>query len=248
VTEQRLPATRPEFAAVVSEQFARRSLALVEGAAPRILRFPLERSLGKVYVIGALGREPYTEARGNVVLPPGAYVELSLARETSDGDLAALPLAELAPVCLALDLTETAVTDVGLVAVADLTNLDSLTLRSTWVTDDGISALAGLNGLRYVDLSNTAVTGVGLAGLAALTSLQAMNLSYNRVTDAGIAALAVLTNLQTLYLAYTDITDVGLGVLAGLANLQTLYLSGTVLDEGMETLKSRLGGVSVLRQ
>lgn len=278
VTEQRLPATRPEFAAVVSEQLARRSLALVEGAAPRILPFPLDRSLGEVYLVDKAGKrasvEPYAEARGNVVLPPGAYVGMVFAAlETVDADLAALPLRELTPVCPEINLLSTQVTDAGLWALAGLANLQILDLADTAITDEGLAALAELTNLKNLDLSLTNVTDVGLWDLAGLTNLRDLWLNFTQVTDEGLAALGGLTNLRSLYLIGTAVTDEGLEALAGLTNLRELFLSDTavtdaglaalagltslralhlqntaVTDEGVAALKSRLRGVLVSRK
>ena len=65
-----------------------------------------------------------------------------------------------------LDLTDTQVTDVGLEALAPLTNLKWLYLSGTQVTDVGLAALAAsLTNLKWLYLAGTQVTDAGLAAL-----------------------------------------------------------------------------------
>ena len=64
-----------------------------------------------------------------------------------------------------LDLSDTAITDIGLQSLAGITQLNSLRLNNTAVTDNGIMFLAGLPVLEGLELSGTKVTEAGIAVL-----------------------------------------------------------------------------------
>ena len=74
------------------------------------------------------------------------------------------------PVVL-VGLTNTAVTDAGLVNLKGLTHLQMLALGNTQVTDAGLEHLEGLTTLTILKLWGTSVTDAGLLHLRSLTQL-----------------------------------------------------------------------------
>ena len=108
-----------------------------------------------------------------------------------------------------LDLTQTHVTNAGLVHLAGLTRLTRLDLHyCDGVTDAGLAHLAGLTHLTRLRLPSS-VTDAGLVHLAGLTNLTRLGLKDARVTDAGLAHLEGLTELTTLDLQQTRVTRAG---------------------------------------
>jgi Leucine-rich repeat (LRR) protein len=137
-----------------------------------------------------------------------------------------------------LGLSNTEVTGDGLIHLKEVTGLQELYLYGTQVTDAGLEHLKGLTSLQGLNLGDTTVTDVGLVHLKGLTSLQGLNLAGTKVSDVGLEHLKRLTSLQLLNLSNTKVTDAGLVHLKGLTSLHTLYLNGTkVTDVGLEHLK-----------
>jgi len=98
---------------------------------------------------------------------------------------ALLPFAELQR----LDLTNTQLTDAGLLHLETLTNLIWLKLEGTRITDSGLLHLKGLTKLQYLNLGKTQVSDAGLVHLKELTNLQSLNLSGTQISRQGYEAL-----------------------------------------------------------
>ena len=95
-----------------------------------------------------------------------------------------------------LDLSETAVTDLGLAEVAKLTHLEDLALWGTAVTDVGVGALRGLQRLVSLNLGATHVTDAAIESLTHLSALRMVNLRSTAVTATGLVRLAALPTLS----------------------------------------------------
>jgi uncharacterized membrane protein len=76
-------------------------------------------------------------------------------------------------------------------------------LARTKVTDKGMPAIANFSNLRFLNLSNTAVTSAGVKELMKLEKLESLNLSETRITRDGIAELQAKPGLKRLYLFET---------------------------------------------
>ena len=114
-------------------------------------------------------------------------------------------------------------------------------LSNTKVTDSGLVHLKGLANLEHLVLFETKVTDAGLVHLEGMTNLENLSLTRTKVTDAGLAHLKGLTKLEKLYLDQTTVTDAGLVHLKGLTNLRQLWLSKTkVTPAGFKKLKQAL--------
>jgi uncharacterized membrane protein len=94
--------------------------------------------------------------------------------------------------------------DATLAQIAPVANLIvDAELARTKVTDKGMQAIANFSNLRSLDLSNTAVTSAGVKELMKLGNLESLNLTQTRVTRSGIAELETKPGLKRLYLFET---------------------------------------------
>jgi hypothetical protein len=89
-----------------------------------------------------------------------------------------------------LNLAATAVTDAGLVYVAQLRHLRGLNLNLTRVDDEGLPLLAGLSELRELSLAGCKVTDAVVEFVERLPRLERVNLYGTGVGDGGIRGLA----------------------------------------------------------
>jgi beta-lactamase regulating signal transducer with metallopeptidase domain/Leucine-rich repeat (LRR) protein len=247
-----------------------------EGTAGRIVRFPNDRSLGKLFVrdIGphafpSADWEPLAEARGTVHVSAGKQVRLDVSKEAAK-DLS--PLAQVAPDDLyyvmlwhteaeddalrnlayltglqVLDLRYARITDEALKQLNALTSLNDLDLGETQIGDAGLANIRGMTSLEHLHLTRTWVTEAGLAHVANLHSLKSLSLFGTHMTDGGLAHLKDLTSLQYLNLWETDIGDEGLAYLSNLTSMEDLTLHGTkITDAGLAHLR-RMRSLKSLR-
>jgi hypothetical protein len=115
-------------------------------------------------------------------------------------------------------------------------------------SDVDLVHLQELSQLQRLCLGKTRITNVGLVYLETLSQLQELDLEDTKVTDVGLAHLQGLSQLKVLLLNNTDITDAGLLHLRGLQQLQKLSLRGTkVTDQGVKRLKHALPKCGILR-
>ena len=99
-----------------------------------------------------------------------------------------------------LDLSNKAVANADLVAIAKHMQLRELYLAKTGVGDEGLAHLRPLTQLRIISLADTQITDAGLKHLAAVKSLRHIFLYPTKVTDAGVAELkTVLPGVQVRY-------------------------------------------------
>jgi hypothetical protein len=100
------------------------------------------------------------------------------------------------------------------------------------VTDLGLVPLARLSELEDLSLANQrALTDAGLAALAGLPRLNSINLSGTRIGDAGLIHLRKCPSLRFLDLKNTDVTDAGLISLRDLRSLEMLDVEGTAVTK-----------------
>jgi uncharacterized membrane protein len=90
--------------------------------------------------------------------------------------------------------------DATLAELAPVANLIvDAELARTKVTDKGMQALANFSNLKFLDLSQTAVTSAGVKELMKLEKLESLNLTQTRVASNGVADLQAKPGLK-LYL------------------------------------------------
>ncbi|PHS04099.1 MAG: hypothetical protein COA78_17000 [Blastopirellula sp.] len=101
----------------------------------------------------------------------------------------------------------------GKVELNESSEVIQVILSQTQVTDAGLVHLKGLNSLISLGLNDTQITDAGLEHLKGLTSLNRLYLCGTQVTDEGLVHLNGLTSLNDLHLRSTQITDAGLSEL-----------------------------------
>jgi len=90
--------------------------------------------------------------------------------------------------------------DATLAQLAPVANLIvDAELARTKVSDKGMHAITNFSNLRFLDLSNTTVTSAGVKELMKLDKLESLNLTETRVTREGIAELQAKPGLKRLY-------------------------------------------------
>ena len=115
-----------------------------------------------------------------------------------------------------------------------LPNLRELCLSESHLSNAGLVNLKHLPSLVHLDLSQTKVTDAGLVHLKSLPFLRTLYLAGNKITDKGAATLASMPNLESLNLNMANLTEQGVLQLASLPRLRRLritYVSPEVLDK-----------------
>ncbi len=138
----------------------------------------------------------------------------------------------------------------GLSHLSGLTKLRTLDLEGTQVNDASLVHLQGLKELQSLNLGGTLITGRGLEHLKDMTSLESLNLDYpdEALNDEAIALLKGLTKLKTLILSESSLTDASLEIFKALTNLETLNVEGTnVTDAGVADFEKALPKVKLMR-
>jgi hypothetical protein len=165
--------------------------------------------------------------------------ELYLDAKFADDDVACL---ESLKSLRTLDLSGTRVSDAGLKAIRNLTNLEALWLpKSRYVTDAGLANMASLTELDSLYLDDTGVHGEGLKHLQKMKKLRRLSLANTQVDDDAMPVIASLSSVAHLDLAGTKLTDDGLRNLSGLSRLTWLDLFDTKTTRaGGERLRTKL--------
>ena len=107
-----------------------------------------------------------------------------------------------------LDISETHVTDMGLVSIEGLADLRSLSLPRT-IDDSGLEHVEKLIGLKRLSLNGSGVNDFGLIYVAKLPQLEFLDLTDTQVGDGGLVEIYGLTRLKTLLLNGTSVTAGG---------------------------------------
>ena len=162
-----------------------------------------------------------------------------------------------------LSLYRTSITDAGIAAIEDLTNLEELNIDGAskltgasfrsigrlkklrvlrvslpWANDMTLANLKSLDELESLELSARGITGLGFQGLESLDSLRRLKV-WGYISDDGLEAIARLNGLKLLEFGGHQVTDNGLASLAALKHLESLSFHGTsVTDAGLEHLKA----------
>lgn len=134
-------------------------------------------------------------------------------------------------------------TDAGIVHVAALDTLETLSIANCSLVSDAAFSRVGSN-LQVLDLNNcTLLTDAGLAHLLAARKMTNLNLSgCLGITDVGLCHLGQLRNLKELSLQHCwKITDEGVAHLEQLDHLETvnLYWCDKVTEKGVLPLTKK---------
>ncbi|MDB5336926.1 MAG: hypothetical protein JWN70_2545, partial [Planctomycetaceae bacterium] len=231
---QELPEPLAEGAVATADTPARRELQIAE----RVLNWG-----GKVRV--AFGPQPSNEITKLTDLPKKDFTLYSISlADTGISDVGLLRLKGLTAL-QELDLSGSAVTDLGLEIIGTFKTLRKLNLLGTHVTGAGLVHFVGSKKLVDLDLSRCPVTDSSLDPVRGLVTLTALRLNSTAVTDVGLEALKPLVVLKELYLADTRVTGSGLTNLKRMEQLTALDLSQTPINN--KTMQA-IGDLKKLRQ
>ena len=135
--------------------------------------------------------------------------------------------------------------DEGLALLADLGNVNWLSLQAAPITSEGLVHVARLKDLENLYIGYTRVSGQGLARLD-FPKLKVLSLHGLALKDADLKLLPELPQLQELVLNDTLVTDEGLAHLGKYPSINKLWLENTkITDKGMVHLQ-RVPGLETL--
>jgi hypothetical protein len=133
------------------------------------------------------------------------------------------------------------ISDDGLTNLSELANLRWLRLEGVFITDAGVEHLLPLANIESLDLSGAKVTDASLPRLRAFPKLRILELENTPVSDNGMAALSTLDSVEVLALAVTNITDAGIEPLCVMKQLKFLRIGGTrITQTGVDRLQAAL--------
>lgn len=146
------------------------------------------------------------------------------------------------PQLWALSLREARISDQALATIGKLPSLTYLDLGYNLdLTDTGVASLADLKDLEVLSVSRTRLTDAGLSAISGLEKLRSLDVSGTQLSDAGTAQLAALKQLTKLSLAQTGITEASVDTLAQWPTLRELDLTSNKLTpDGLARLRAAL--------
>jgi hypothetical protein len=202
---------------------------------------------------------------GLMGLSDGSAVLLELSDTDIDDDWLRTHRSGMARIAdrLELHLSDTPITDSGLLPLRDLENVNSLILSKTGISDAGLVHLQALANLEELAIDHTRVTEDGLGQLSSCPKLWFLGIDHTQATEGGVAhlkncrtlrwitlrdaadetvaRLADFTELERLYLDGAEITDASVPTLSGMTQLESIILVDDNLSEaGFESLKQAL--------
>lgn len=166
----------------------------------------------QVYQIKGL-KQPITPELASDIASLGHLKNIDFGASELTDELFAAAVGNLDPISVVL--SNTAITDSGLSAMAGYGRVEAIFLRDTHIGDAGLKAIAGLRSLTEIDLTGTRITGDGLAHLKGLTNLKRLIVDKTAVDDAGLEHLKNLTSLSKLEVRETAVTPEGVKSVSG---------------------------------
>lgn len=157
--------------------------------------------------------------------PAGRIVAVNL-RGAWVSDVEMIELGRL-PDLERLDLSHTRISDEGLLNLKPAPKIQELKLfYSEWITDQGMTAVRDWKHLKRLDLRGTRISDATLGLAGKLKTLEALDIAHTEVTDVGLENLITLVNLKELALGQGRLSNTGLVMLRMLPTLTHLDLSG----------------------
>lgn len=102
----------------------------------------------------------------------------------------------------------TRITDIALIQIGTLTQLEMLDLSETAICDAIIPILNSLSQIRVLGLYSTQITDSTMAAIGALPKLEMLNVSFNpQITDAGFNHLLNTNHLKSVEIHGTKISN-----------------------------------------
>jgi Leucine-rich repeat (LRR) protein len=212
-----------------------------------MMRYLMYMALLAPALTGAAASEGLIQAAGGTVTRDnaGRIVAVNLhASWVTDSDIA--ELAKL-PALATLDLSETRITDRGLLDLKTAVNLTDLNLYyAELVSDQGIAVVKTLPHLKRLNLRGTKITDSTLQLINRLSALESLDIGFAQVTDSGIGQLA-LPDLKELSIGGNKLTDAGLQALRQMPTLTSLDLSGAQrTDSGLWSVSLTESGIDAI--
>src|SRR3954447_10003982 len=114
----------------------------------------------------------------------------------------------------------------------------AVNLRGSWLSDVDMIELARLPDLERLDLSHTRISDEGMLNLKPAPKIRDLKLFYSEwITDQGMSAIKAWKHLKRLDLRGTRISDGTLEIVSGIPGLEALDIAHTeVTDVGLENL------------
>lgn len=155
--------------------------------------------------------------------------------QTKDSDLEII--AETLPKLYFLDVSDSSITDSGLVPLARMKDLGSFSAAGTKLSDQGMRNLVQIPKCHAFDLRGTEITDLGAQALAGYEFLGHIDLSETALTDQGLKYLMQNKGIININLDKTKITAAGLKEVledpVGLANVFRFQVRRTVVTREM---------------
>jgi hypothetical protein len=127
------------------------------------------------------------------------------------------------------------ITDEGVIQLGNLSRLRNVHISESHLSNRGLAALAQLPQIEHLTLQSNDITDAGVRALEKNSTLETLwigGLSHHpsQLTDAAVADLASIPNLRVLELQHTQVTVSGLQPLKDHPRLAELHLSGSKAD------------------
>jgi Leucine-rich repeat (LRR) protein len=131
------------------------------------------------------------------------------------------------------------ISDVDMIELSRLPQLERLDLSHTRITDEGLLRLKSAPKIVDLNLFYTEqITDQGMTAVRAWHNLKRLNVRGTRISDGTLEMVSRMPQLEALDIANTQFTDDGLDYLITLVNLRELSLGGSRLsDKALETLR-----------
>jgi hypothetical protein len=260
---------RSETPAPARRELQRTTSAATEKPGVRVLHFPQNRSLGKLWVFTGTPeeseitplsmfrlddhlREDLGQAKGDVAVPADKPIHLIISKPAQNLS----PLARLRPSDLyMLTIWGTGQTvynpdETIMPYLSGLTGLEFLCLSElSIITPKGLKYISGLKSLKSLAFDDNSQ--VGNATLALIASeqptLEGLAISSDTITDKGLRHLAKMSALEELKLWAPRVRGPGLAHLAKVPSLKYLELSSNDRNFGDSHMRYLSGNTSLTR-
>jgi hypothetical protein len=189
-------------------------------------------------------------------LPSLERLDLSHTRISDEGLLYLRPAKRIRELNL---LYAEQITDQGMNAIKQWSELRSLNVRGTRIGDGTMAVASGLPQIESLDVTATAITENGLDSLISLVKLKRLEMGRNRLREDALVILRLVTDLEWLDLSgprsvnrnqRSDANAMGAALVEAigeLSHLRVLKLGHLTIDaDGLKTLAGKLGKVERL--
>ena len=212
-------------------------------SAVRVLSFPDDFSVGKVYIMKADWRPEYPFSTARPIVAKGKIVingevpltlDFNPERTITPEQITNIPAKEF--VCLRLDRKP--FDDNIIKLVNQFRCVWRLELNRQYITDKGLLMLGPLENLQAFRCDYCSIRGPGLASLAKYRKLRQLIVSYGTIDSNQLGSLATLQSVRDLSMRGAKLDDTALSNIGKMMSLERLNISGSpkVTDAGLKHL------------